>query len=230
VAHLLPRASALEMPRLLDAFRQSSNDKVGRELVAALGKSQALASVTPADLRAAIAKFPAEVRTVAELIYKPYAVDDSAQRQKLAVLAGVAAKGNVERGRNVSSGRKALCAACHAVRGDGERIGPDLTKIGSMRTEADLLESILFPSNSIARGYESVTVHTKDGRSQSGLIRRETADPLHLVPTDRTELRFARANIESLEPSRTSIMPQGLDAQIARDELADLIAFLRSLK
>jgi putative heme-binding domain-containing protein len=230
VADLLPRASALEMPRLLDAFRQSSSERVGRALVDHLGRAPGLASVAPADLRAALAKFPAEVRAAAEPFFKKLAVDETAQRQKLAELAGVSEKGDKERGRQLFFGRKALCAACHAVKGEGERIGPDLTKIGSLRTEADLLESVLFPSSSIARGYESVTVHTKDGQSQSGLIRRETADAVFLITTDRTERRYARANIESLEPSRTSIMPQGLEAQLSRQELGDLIAFLRSLK
>src|SRR5262249_47080284 len=122
------------------------------------------------------------------------------------------------------------CAACHTAAGFGEKIGPDLSKIGNIRTEADLLESIVFPSNSLVRGYESFVVNLKDGKSHSGMIRRETGDPVHLITSDRTELRIPRAKMESLEPSRVSIMPQGLDSQLTRQELSDLIAFLRSLK
>jgi putative heme-binding domain-containing protein len=230
VAGRFPRATPLELPRLLDAFRQSSSERVGLMLVNALNGAPAFQAISPSDLRVVLAKYPASVQTAAEPLFKNLAIDESAQRQKLAELAGLSEKGDKERGRQLFFGRKALCAACHAVKGEGERIGPDLTKIGSLRTETDLLESVLFPSSSIARGYESVTVHTKDGQSQSGLIRRETADAIYLVTTDRTERRYARANIESLEPSRTSIMPQGLEAQMTRQELGDLIAFLRALK
>jgi putative heme-binding domain-containing protein len=230
VADVLPRATALEIPRVLDAFRQSSSEKVGLALVEQLSRAPALAAVAPTELRAAFATYPANVRTEAEPLFRRLAIDESAQRQKLTELAGVSEKGDKERGRQVFFSRKALCAACHAVKGEGERIGPDLSKIGGLRTEADLLESIVFPSSSIARGYESVTVTTKDGHIQSGMIRRETAEAIYLVTTERNERRYAKANIESLEPSRTSIMPQGLDAQMSRQELGDLIAFLRSLK
>jgi putative membrane-bound dehydrogenase-like protein len=230
VAGLLPRATPLETPRLLDAFHKASNEKVGLTLIDALNHAPSLPAIAPADLRATLANFPAGVRTAAQPLFKKLAVDEAGQRQKLAELAGIWDKGNAERGRQVFFSRKALCSACHAVKGEGERIGPDLTKIGSMRTEADLLESIVYPSNSIARGYESVTVTTKDGHTQAGMIRRETADAIYLVTTERNERRYAKSTIESLEPSRVSIMPQSLDAQMTREELGDLIAFLRSLK
>src|SRR6185295_19129782 len=118
----------------------------------------------------------------------------------------------------------------HAVQAQGGRVGPDLSKIAGIRTGRDLLESVVFPSASFARGYEPYLIRTKDGAILDGLIARETADAIYLFTADRTEKRVARASIDVLQQGRTSIMPQGLDAALARDELRDLLAFLRSLK
>jgi putative heme-binding domain-containing protein len=227
---LMPKATALEFPRLLAAFERGGSAELGRKLVAALVKSPALASLSPSALRDALKSFPAEVRTAAEPLFKKLAVDDAAQRNRLMELADVWKAGDAARGRAVFFGKTAACAACHAVGGFGEKIGPDLSKIGQIRTETDLLEAVLFPSNSIVRGYESFMVHLTDGKSYTGVIRRETADTLYLVTPERTEVRVARKKIESLEPSRVSIMPAGLDAQLSREDLGDLITFLKSLK
>src|SRR5262249_59105313 len=120
--------------------------------------------------------------------------------------------------------------ACHTVAGVGGTIGPELSRISSIRTPRDLLESIVFPSASIVRGHEAYLVMTKAGRSYSGLLKQATADAVTLVTTERTEVRLPRADIEEIQPSRVSIMPQGLDTQLSKPELTDLIAYLASLK
>src|SRR5262249_41710858 len=112
----------------------------------------------------------------------------------------------------------------------GGKIGPELSKIGSIRTPRDLLESIVFPSASIVRGYEPYVVMTKAGRTVNGLLKQTAADAVTLVTAERTEVRLPRADIEEIQPSRVSIMPQGLNAQLSRRELSDLIAYLASLK
>jgi putative heme-binding domain-containing protein len=112
----------------------------------------------------------------------------------------------------------------------GGKIGPDLSKIGAIRTPRDLLESIVFPSASIVRGYETVTVITKSGRTHSGILGRETTAAVTLTATDRSESRISRSDIDEITPGRVSIMPQGLDTQLTRRELSDLIAFLAGLK
>jgi putative heme-binding domain-containing protein len=203
---------------------------VGQALVTNLAKTPAIANLSPADLRAVLKSFPAEVRTAASPLFKKLAVDDASLRKKLADLDGVWKAGDVTRGKQIFFSKKALCSACHAVKGQGEHIGPDLSKIGPIRTEKDLLESIVMPSSSIARGFESCVVQTRDGKSVAGLIRRETADAIYLVTSDRVQVRVPRSRIESLEASRTSVMPQGLEAQMSRQELGDLVQFLKSLK
>ncbi len=116
------------------------------------------------------------------------------------------------------------------MQGEGGKFGPDLTKIGAIRAPRDLLEAIVFPSASFARGYEPFNVVTDDGRQTSGIISRETAEAVFVVGSTRAETRIARSAIESLSQSAVSIMPEGMDAQLTRQELGDLIAFLQSLR
>ena len=70
----------------------------------------------------------------------------------------------------------------------------------------------------------------QSGRVLTGLIRRESADTIHLVSTDGSEVRMPRAEIEEIKPSTLSIMPRGLDKQITLEQLRDLVAFLNTLK
>ena len=127
-------------------------------------------------------------------------------------------------------GRKAACSACHKVGSEGGKVGPDLTKVGERRNERDLLEAIVVPSASIARGFDSYTILTADGLTLTGLVVRETADSLFMRTTDQREIRVRRDNIEAQKLSPLSIMPAGLENTMNRQELADLLAFLRSLK
>ena len=64
----------------------------------------------------------------------------------------------------------------------------------------------------------------------TGTLARETVDALFLYGSDAVETRIPRSHIEDLKQSPESIMPQGLDAQLTRGELADLLAFLQSLR
>jgi putative heme-binding domain-containing protein len=156
-------------------------------------------------------------------------VDDRERESQVAQLDTDARSGNAERGRLIFSGNRAACSVCHRAAGSGGSVGPELTRIGKVRTPRDLAESILFPSATIANGFESFTVTTKPGQVLTGLIRRESADAIHLVATDGTEARVPRSQIEEIAPSPISVMPQSLDRQLSRRELADLVAFLSSL-
>ena len=112
----------------------------------------------------------------------------------------------------------------------GGTTGPDLTRIGGIRTERDLLESIVFPSVSFVRSYEPVTIVTTAGRVHNGLIRKETSEEITLATGPKEEVRIARSEVEEVTPSTLSIMPSGLDQQLTPQQLADLIAFLKNSK
>jgi putative membrane-bound dehydrogenase-like protein len=221
-------AGALEMPHLLAVYEHSKSPEVGKALVAALDKAPGLHSLSPDALRRTLQGYPAGVRQAAGPLLKRLAVDTDKQRARLAELEPVLSGGDAGRGRDVFLGKKATCTACHTIGSEGGRVGPDLSKIGSIRTGRDLLEAIVFPSASIVRGYEPYVIVTRDGQLHTGIIARQTADSIYLVTADRAEVRIPRSAVDTLERSQVSIMPQGLDAQLSRQELADLIAFLRS--
>ena len=223
-------AGALEMPKLLGAYERSGGAKAGKELIAQLEKSSAVEALPAESLRRALKSYPEEVRALAAPLLQRLDVDTEKQKARLAELEPLLAGGDAARGREVFFGKKAACSTCHAVQSQGGRVGPDLSKIASIRTGRDLLEAVVFPSASFARGYEPFLLRTKDGTILDGLIARETADAIYLFTADRTEKRVSRSSIDVLQMGKTSIMPQGLDAALARDELRDLMAFLGSLR
>ncbi len=227
----LASAGVLEVPKLLPAFERSADAAVGQALLAALGHSPGLKSLQVESLTAVLRGYPDSVRQAAGPLLEQLKVDGAKQQARLAELQDVLAGGEIQRGRDLFfANKKAICATCHSVQGQGGRIGPDLTKIGAIRAPRDLLEAIVFPSASFARGFESFAVVTDDGQVLSGIIARETAEAIHIVNNSRVETRVPRTAIESITQSKVSIMPEGMDAQLSRQDLADLIAFLQSLR
>ena len=69
-----------------------------------------------------------------------------------------------------------------------------------------------------------------DGHVMTGVIVKETGDSIVLATQDRLEIAIPRRSIEAIEPSRVSLMPRGLEANLSEQELADLVAYLESLK
>src|SRR5690606_21940499 len=102
--------------------------------------------------------YPPEVREAAQEVLKRMNIDPAAQAARLAELAPVLEGGDAASGKKVYFGLKASCSACHQVGSEGGDIGPALTGIGKIRTPRDLLEAVVFPSASFARGFESYHV------------------------------------------------------------------------
>ena len=114
--------------------------------------------------------------------------------------------------------------------GKGGKIGPDLSNVGNNRHSRDLLESIVFPSASLVRQYEPFTVVTTEGRVLTGLISRETTSAIYVQQQVGEPVMVARKDIEELVPSTVSIMPKGLEQALRKQDLADLISYLKTLK
>ncbi len=229
IVPLVAGASPLELAWLLRAFAGDADETTGSSLVAALKESQATASISVDRLAEALAGYPADVQSAAAPLLERNAPDEAERAAKLeAVLTG--SGGDTVRGEQVFFSQRAACAACHRVGTRGEKIGPDLSTIGQVRRRRDLAEAVLFPSASLARGYESYTVVTGEGQVHTGLIGRETTAALYLRTTDRTEIRIARDEVDQLAPTAASIMPQGLDKTLSPEELRDVVAYLESLK
>ena len=220
----------LEADRLLPAFKDSTDEAVGLKLIAALKDSPAVSGLRIDAIKAAIAKFPPSVPEQAEQLYVLINVDLTKQRAKLETLLASLKDGDIRRGQAVFHSSKAACAACHPFGYLGGNVGPDLTKIGGIRQERDLLESIVFPSASFVRSFEPVVVATKSGKTINGLVKGETADEIVLATGPKETARIARDDIEEMRPSTVSVMPSGLDQQLSPQDLADLIAFLKNAK
>ncbi len=228
IADLMATAGPMEVNRLLDAFAKSSDAPTGLRLISALEKSPSLNALRPETIRPKIAKFPAEVHARAEALYARLNVDASKQQARVNELVATLGVGDVRRGQAVFNGPKAACLSCHAIGYVGGDIGPDLTKIGAVRVDRDLIEAIVYPSASFVRSYEPMLVLTRDGRSMNGVVRGDTSDEIVLATGPSTLTKIARRDIEEVRPGTVSVMPGGLDQQLSRQEFADLIAFLKS--
>ncbi len=228
--HPLRQASVLEAPKLLAAFDRGGDAQLGHALLRAVQESPGLARVQPALLSAALANFPEEIRLAATPLLAKLAPDTMRQRARLESLEAALAGGDIQRGNTLFFGAKAICSTCHTAQARGGKIGPDLSRIGAIRSPRDLLEAIVYPSTSFARGFEPYVITTADGRVHTGIIGREAADAVFLYDSKREEARIPRAEIEELRQAELSIMPDGLDGQLKPEELADLVAFLRSLQ
>jgi putative heme-binding domain-containing protein len=203
---------------------------VGERLIAALKESPARSNLRAEAIKARLTKYGPNVQKQAEELYAALNADLAKQQAKLEELLPKLNGGDIRRGQAVFHSQKAACFTCHAIGYRGGRVGPDLTRIGSIRSERDLLESIVFPSASFVRSFEPVLVTTKSGKVHNGLIKKDAPDEIVLTTGADQEVRVARDDIEEMVPSKTSIMPAGLDQQLTPQELADLVAFLRACK
>jgi putative membrane-bound dehydrogenase-like protein len=230
LTEVLKTVGPIEVNRLLDAFAECKDDAVGERLVTALKESPARSNLRAESIKARLAKFGLNVQKQAEELYAALNADAAKQQARLEELLASLKAGDVRRGQLVFNSTKAACSTCHAIGYKGGKVGPDLTRIGSIRTERDLLESIVFPSASFVRSYEPMLVTTKSGKTHNGLVRKDTSEEIVLVTGADQEVRIARDDIDEMAPSKTSIMPAGLDQQLTVQELADLVAFLRACK
>jgi putative heme-binding domain-containing protein len=203
----------------------------GKQIAAAFAQSPQLGTLQPDEVRVAFAKWPRPVFEVMESAFNAALAATAAKKSKLDALAQEAARsGRPEAGaRNFAAG-KGACVACHQVGEVGRAIGPNLSRIGAIRTERELVESILFPSNTIARDYELHAVVIADGANHLGLIKSRGAEGLVLMDAAGQLQTLPVTSVMSDTQLEASLMPGGLDAAFSPAELADLVAWLRSLR
>ncbi|MEO7297638.1 MAG: neutral/alkaline non-lysosomal ceramidase N-terminal domain-containing protein [Verrucomicrobiota bacterium] len=119
-----------------------------------------------------------------------------------------------------------LCVNCHAFRGQGFSVGPDLMAWGDKSTQ-DFLLAILDPSSVIEPRYIQYNLELKDGRALSGIIKGETAGSVTLAQGGGTREKFLRSDILEMRASNLSLMPEGLEEGNSPQDFADLIAYLK---
>lgn len=230
LAGTLTVAGPMEVAKLLPAFEHSTNEATGLRLMAALKESKGLVGVQPDTLKAVAKKYPATVQEQADALLASLNADAEKQKAQLETLLASLPPGDIRRGQLVFNNPKAACASCHRMGYLGGNVGPDLTAIGPTRTERDLLEAIVFPSASFVRSYEPYTIVTKNDEDYSGVLRKDAPDEVVLATGPNAEVRVARTDITEMRPGRVSLMPAGLDQQLSKQELSDLVTFLKNTK
>ena len=173
---------------------------------------------------------PEKLRPYADSLAAFLKQQKEGEAKRLAESEPLLAGGDAFRGRGVFLSQKTACGTCHRVGSEGGRIGPDLTKVGAIRSGRDLLESILLPSSTFAQGYEPWSVITKDGRELDGVLARQDADAILLRDASGAETLVPRDQIKQMDRRANSLMPDGLENAMTRDEFRDLLAFLQSLR
>ncbi len=230
LANALGGVNPLELSKLLAAFEKSTDANVGLSLARALRSAKVRPSIRVEMVKPILDKYPKAVKDEAEKLYAELAEARKGETARLDRLLADLKPGDIRRGQLVFNSAKTQCIACHKVGYVGGTAGPDLTRIGGIRTERDLLESIIFPSMSFVRSYEPVRVVTTDDRVLNGVLKKDAPDEIIVVVASDKEERIARANVESISPSTVSLMPAGMEQQLTPQELADLVAFLRACK
>jgi len=120
---------------------------------------------------------------------------------------------------------QSICGQCHQLFGEGGKIGPDLT--GSNRADLDyILENVTNPSAVIGKDYELHIFTLKDGRVVSGMVRAED-DQLITVQSPTGEERVRKSDVRSEEKPGISMMPEGLFGALSKEQMRDLVGYLK---
>lgn len=132
--------------------------------------------------------------------------------------------GDREAGRKVYDRE---CASCHKLGGKGSEVGPDLATVRG-RTPQQLIANILDPNQEVLPAFTEYTVLLQDGRVATGLLASESAGEIRLRRAEGIEQIVPRDEIDEIQNSGRSLMPEGLEQKIPPREMSDLIAFLRT--
>lgn len=123
-----------------------------------------------------------------------------------------------------------MCARCHAVHGTGGVVGPDLSDVALRSTKEALVASILEPSRTIDPQYRATTFELADDRVVFGRVLRETPTAIEIADTDGKTSTLAPSEVTSRRESDVSVMPSGLATLVTREEFADLVAYVSTLR
>ncbi|MGI9441792.1 MAG: PVC-type heme-binding CxxCH protein [Rubripirellula sp.] len=165
-----------------------------------------------------------EIRKLSEKVLSGSGGLPSPDREKvLASLMNVTENsGNIERGKAIFVKN---CANCHMHRGEGKKVGPDLTGM-AVHPKAELLTHILDPSRSVEGNYRSYSILTLDGVVVNGMLASETQTAVEIFDAQGKKQIVLREDIDRLLASSKSVMPEGFEKQIDPQGFTDLLEFL----
>lgn len=137
-------------------------------------------------------------------------------------------KGDAAKGQTMFM--QAGCVACHQVKGQFINFGPDLTQIGSKLSRDGLFTAILYPSAAVEHSFGGLNITTKEGQIVMGYVISETSEDLTLRVNGGATMPVKKSSITRKEEMKDSLMPPGLAGAIGPQGLADLVAYLQTLK
>jgi putative heme-binding domain-containing protein len=140
-------------------------------------------------------------------------------------LPAITMAGRPDRGRAVF---EKSCSECHKVGDVGFDVGPDLRSV-TRRYKETLLSDILMPNQNIEGGYEEYLVETTDGREVTGILAKETPTTLTLRRRKGEEDTILRTSVKGMRSLSVSPMPEDLEQNLTVEQMADLIAYIKSL-
>jgi quinoprotein glucose dehydrogenase len=141
----------------------------------------------------------------------------------------VATKGDAMRGKAVYLNTKVVaCASCHRMEGVGGAVGPDLTRLWDTHSVEKILEPIVDPHKEIKEGYQSYKAVTVSGQVYTGLKVSENAQAVTIREATGRDVRIAKTDLDELNTTKLSLMPDNAVSQLSLDEFIDLLAFLKS--
>ncbi|WDQ19417.1 PVC-type heme-binding CxxCH protein [Rhodopirellula sp. P2] len=144
-------------------------------------------------------------------------------------LARVAlAKGNFQRGKRLFHESSAACFACHLPPAGTVRMGPDLEKATTKRTNEELVDALLRPSKLIDKDFAQLSVLTVDGQIFTGIRVSENDDEIVLRNLAQPEpITIPQDDVEEVIESEVSLMPENLMRQMkSRREFNDLLKYI----
>lgn len=226
-------AAALILSRwdqLAPPARSSALDLLltNRQSIGLLLEQMQTGSIAPAvvsiDQRLLLLQNPDEkIRKTAESLFGGTV---SADRKAVAEQYTVALtlEGNSQRGAELFA---RTCSKCHRVGTVGNNVGPDISDTRARARDA-LLYDILDPNRRVDPQYSEYVIVTQDGRLLNGLLLAETAESVTLRQPEGRETTVRRTEIDEMRSTSKSLMPEGIEKDVTVEQMADILAFLKS--
>jgi putative membrane-bound dehydrogenase-like protein len=200
-------------------------DRLGQLLDAIEKKKVLAAQLEPARVAMLRTHKDAELRKRAEKLLAGQVAPD---RQKVIneYKPALDLKADVAKGKMVF---QKVCSTCHRLENEGKEVGPDLLSALRTKTPEALLIDILDPSREVDARYITYIVSTKAGRLVTGMIAVESPSSITLRRANKEEEDVLRNQIDEIQATAKSLMPDELEKQLTKQDLADVIGYLRSV-
>ncbi len=225
---VLGKVPSLYLQTTIDALLRCSNAQIDQELLEILPKVPALKTLAVEKVTASVNGRPDEVKKQWVAMMQAAIRPPENISNELDAWLNRLPPGDAKKGYQVFSNAKAACSSCHQIGYVGGRLGPELSSIGRTRSRRDLIEAIVYPSLRMAQGFYPIRVRTVHDEVFNGLLAKETESYVELLCGADKLCRVEKSEIAEQSESKQSVMPSGLDQQIALEDFADLLAFLES--